>query len=240
MKRFIAYYRVSTSRQGESGLGLDAQASSVREYVKHQGVLVAEYTEVETGKRTDRPQLSNALSHARRIGATLVIAKLDRLARNVHFLSTLMKNGTDFLAVDNPNANRLTIQILAAVAEDEVLRISARTKSALQAYKARGGKLGAQDPRCCKLSQADARKGQLKGARTSELAAIKAYRDLIPTIRELRQAGQSLRQIAQTLNELGHTTRKHREWTATQIHRILKRSIAICDMGEEKQECPLT
>ncbi len=125
-----------------SGLGLDAQTASVREYVANQGELVAEYTEVESGKKSDRPQLGKALAHARRIGGTLVIAKLDRLARNVAFTATLMESGTDFLAVDNPTANKLTIHVLAAVAEDEARRISERTKAALAAYKTRGGKLG--------------------------------------------------------------------------------------------------
>lgn len=224
MKKFIAYFRVSTARQGESGLGLEAQASSVRDYVRNQGTLVAEYTECESGKRTDRPELSKALAHARRIGATLVIAKLDRLARNVHFLSTLMETGIDFLAVDNPNANRLTIQILAAVAEDELARISTRTKAALQAYKARGGKLGAQDPRCRRLSPDDARKGQQRGSRKTAENASKAYRDLEPVMAELRKNGKTFRQIADELNSSGHTTRNHRPWSATQVLRVLRRT----------------
>lgn len=224
MKKFIAYFRVSTARQGESGLGLEAQATSVRDYVANQGILVAEYTECESGKKSDRPELSKALAHARRIGATLVIAKLDRLARNVHFLSTLMETGVDFLAVDNPNANRLTVQILAAVAEDELARISARTKSALQAYKARGGKLGAQDPRCRRLSQDDAKKGQERGSRKTAENARKAYTDLEPVIANLRKNGKSFRQIASELNDAGHTTRNHRPWSATQIMRVLKRT----------------
>lgn len=223
MKKFIAYFRVSTTRQGESGLGLEAQASSVRDYVMNQGTLVAEYTECESGKRSDRPQLDKALAHARRTGATLVIAKLDRLARNVHFLSTLMETGVDFLAVDNPSASRLTVQILAAVAEDELVRVSSRTKAALRAYKERGGKLGAQDPRCRRLSAEDARKGQEKGSRKTAENASQAYRDLVPTIEELRNAGKSYRQIAHKLNEEGHTTRQHRPWSATQVLRVLRR-----------------
>ena len=119
MKKFISYYRVSTQRQGQSGLGLEAQKASVREFVNGHGELMAEYTEVESGKKADRPQLLTAMAHARRERATLVIAKLDRLARNVRFVATLMESGADFVCCDNPTANRLTVHILSAIAEDE-------------------------------------------------------------------------------------------------------------------------
>src|SRR5688500_15913302 len=121
MQRFIAYYRVSTRKQGQSGLGLEAQREAVARHIAAcGGKLIAEYTEVESGKRaTNRPQLAAALSHARGKGATVIIAKLDRLARNVAFTATLMESGADFVCCDNPTANRLTIHILAAVAEDE-------------------------------------------------------------------------------------------------------------------------
>ena len=141
--RCVAYYRVSTAKQGASGLGLEAQQMAVSEYVGRQGwELVGSFTEIESGKKADRPQLLKALEHCRRYKATLVIAKLDRLARNVAFVSNLMEAGTDFVAVDFPHANRLTIHILAAVAEHEREAISARTKAALAAAKARGVKLG--------------------------------------------------------------------------------------------------
>ena len=121
MKKFISYYRVSTPRQGQSGVGLAAQKASVREFVNGHGELVAEYTEVESGKKADRPQLLTAMAHARRERATLVIAKLgnSRLARNVRFVATLMESGADFVCCDNPTANRLTVHILSAIAEDE-------------------------------------------------------------------------------------------------------------------------
>ena len=233
MKKFIAYFRVSTVRQGESGLGLEAQARSVRDYGSNQGTLVAEYTETESGARSDRPELNKALAHSRRIGATLVIAKLDRLARNVHFLSTLMQSGLDFLAVDSPNANKLTLTILSAVAEDELERCRSRTVAALSAYKARGGKLGAQDPRCKRLSPEDAKKGQEKGSRKTAENASKAYRDLEPIIADLRKNGKSLRQIASELNDSGHTTRNHRPWSATQVLRVSRRT-------QESQESALS
>src|SRR5215218_1388890 len=119
MDPYIAYYRVSTDRQGRSGLGLDAQRAAVAGYLAGRGALLAEYTEVESGKKNDRPQLAAALGECRRHRARLVIAKLDRLARNVYFISGLMESGVDFVAVDMPEANRLTLHILAAVAEHE-------------------------------------------------------------------------------------------------------------------------
>jgi DNA invertase Pin-like site-specific DNA recombinase len=140
---FVAYYRVSTERQGRSGLGLEAQQKAVRDHLNGgDWKLVGEFTEVESGKRSDRPKLAEALKACRVRGATLIIAKLDRLARNVHFVSGLMESGVEFTAVDFPQANRLAVHILAAVAEHEAKMISERTKAALAAAKARGVKLG--------------------------------------------------------------------------------------------------
>ncbi len=180
MKRFIAYVRVSTQRQGESGLGLEAQQAAVRGYVNGHGELIAEYLEVETGKRADRPQLLKAIAHARRQKATLVIAKLDRLARNVAFTATLMESGADFVATDNPTATRLTIHILAAVAEEEARQISERTKNALAAYKARGGKLGAARPECREITREAGRRGSPLGAQRVAEQARAAYTDILP------------------------------------------------------------
>src|SRR5215471_9744339 len=141
--KFVAYYRVSTARQGRSGLGLEAQQAAVRAHLNGgRWKLVAEITEIETGKRADRPKLAEALKLCRIHGATLIIAKLDRLARNVAFISALMESDVEFEAVDFPQANRLTIHIMAAVAEHEAKMISERTKVALAAAKARGTKLG--------------------------------------------------------------------------------------------------
>src|SRR5713226_5817525 len=143
----IGYLRVSTKGQGESGLGIEAQKAAVETYAKQNGAtLIVCYLEVESGKLADRPELAKALSHAKRSKATLVVAKMDRLARNVAFLSALMEAKVDFIAVDNPAANKLTLHILAAVAEAEAEAISTRTKAALAAYKARGGKLGSARP----------------------------------------------------------------------------------------------
>src|SRR6516225_5307917 len=141
--KWISYLRVSTDRQGKSGLGLEAQRSAVADYLNGgKWSLVKEFKEIESGKRADRPMLAEAIKACRVYGAKLVIAKLDRLSRDAHFLLGLEKAGVDFVAVDMQNANRLTVGIMAMVAEDEGRRISARTKDALAAAKRRGKKLG--------------------------------------------------------------------------------------------------
>lgn len=223
-RRYVSYYRVSTTRQGESGLGLDAQRAAVTTFVTGHGELAGEYTEVESGKKVDRPQLAKALAHAKRCRDTLVIAKLDRLARNVAFVSSLMESGVDFQACDNPHANRLTVHILAAVAEDEARRISERTKAALAAYKARGGLLGSRHPRCRAIGPAANRRGQQAGtARNRERAEV-AYADLLPLMAELRRDGNSYREIGRELARRGQTTRTGKAWNGVQVRRVLTRA----------------
>jgi DNA invertase Pin-like site-specific DNA recombinase len=140
--KFVAYYRVSTDRQGQSGLGLEAQRSAVLAYVNGGSwTRIAEFTEIESGKHANRPQLAAALAACKKHKAKLVIAKLDRLSRNLAFIATLMDSGVEFVAVDNPHANKLTVHILAAVAQHEREMISQRTRDALQAAKARGKRL---------------------------------------------------------------------------------------------------
>src|SRR5476651_1137651 len=172
----VGYQRVSTKGQGESGLGLEGQETAIKAYAQQTGgKVVAMYTEIESGKRADRPELAKALAHARRAKATLVVAKLDRLARNVAFTSALVRAGVDFLCCDNPHANKLTIHILSAVAEDEAERISARTKAALAAAKARGTLLGSARPGHWKgheeARQAGAKAGAVAGAKARSDAA---------------------------------------------------------------------
>src|SRR5215471_5776281 len=141
--KFVAYFRVSTDRQGKSGLGLEAQRKAVLDYLNGGSwELVQEFVEVESGKHSERPQLEAALAACKKHRARLVIAKLDRLSRNLAFIATLMESGVEFTAVDNPHANKLTIHILAAVAQHEREMISERTKAALAAAKARGQRLG--------------------------------------------------------------------------------------------------
>jgi DNA invertase Pin-like site-specific DNA recombinase len=221
----IGYLRVSTKGQGESGLGIEAQRAAVEGYCKQAGAtLIFCYTEVESGKRTDRPELSRALAHARRSKATLVVAKLDRLARNVAFLSALMDSKVPFVACDNPHANRLTLHILAAVAEAEAVAISQRTKGALAAYKARGGKLGAALPQCRNLTQEARRKGARQAGVAVAKAATEAYADLRPALADLRGKGYSLKAIADDLNTQGHTTRRGKPWNPVQVARVLTRT----------------
>jgi DNA invertase Pin-like site-specific DNA recombinase len=224
-KTLIGYVRVSTQEQGKSGLGLEAQQAAIDAYAARNGGLVARlYVEVESGRKADRPQLKAALAHARRSKATLVVAKLDRLARNVAFLSALMEAHVDFVACDNEHANRLTIHILAAVAEDEARRISDRTRDALKAYKARGGKLGGARPECRNLTQEARQRGAKAAGEAVRALADKEYADLIPVIRELRGRELTQSAIAEELNRQGHTTRRGRPWNQVQVLRVLKRS----------------
>jgi DNA invertase Pin-like site-specific DNA recombinase len=227
--RLIAYYRVSTRKQGASGLGLEGQQAAVSEFASRTGgTVVTSYTEVESGKRADRPELARAIAHARRSRATLVVAKLDRLARNVAFLSALMDSGADFVAVDNPHANRLTIHILAAVAEDEAKRISERTKAALAAAKRRGVKLGSARPGHWDGREAQRLAGLERAhkaaAESHRAAADGAYADLFPVVRQLHGEGKSLQGIADELNRQGHTTRRGKPWNPMQVLRVLKRA----------------
>jgi DNA invertase Pin-like site-specific DNA recombinase len=216
----VTYYRVSTPRQGRSGLGLAAQQKAVSDHLNGgDWKLVAEFVEIESGKRSDRPKLSEALTACRVHGAKLIIAKLDRLARNVAFVSNLMEAGVDFEAVDFPQANRLTIHILAAVAEHEAKMISERTRAALAAAKAKGTKLGGF--RGSKLT-AEARQAGCK-ARTAR--AVSRAADLAPTIEALRAAGvTTLRGLADELNKRAiPTPRRQGGWQSAQVARVLAR-----------------
>src|SRR6516164_2276317 len=183
--KFVAYYRVSTQKQGRSGLGLEAQRQAVAEFLNGgDWKIVAELTEVESGKKSDRPELVKALAMCRLHGARLVIAKLDRLSRNAHFLFGLQEAGVDFVAADMPNANQLTVGIMAVVAQDEAKRISERTKAALQAAKKRGTKLGG-----FRGFMPTARMGKLSAEARGDRAEARAT-DLAPIIKEL-QAGRN-------------------------------------------------
>lgn len=223
-KQLVGYVRVSTKGQGASGLGLEAQQAAIDGHAAHNNAKVVRvYTEVESGRKNDRPELANALAHAKRAKATLVVAKLDRLGRNVAFLSALMQAKVDFVAVDNPAANKLTLHILAAVAEAEAEAISARTKAALGAYKARGGKLGATLPQCRNLNQAARVRGAKAAGESIRAKATEAYADLFPLLRELNSKGLSQYAIADELNRLGHTTRRGKPWNQVQVGRVLQR-----------------
>src|SRR5271163_3179620 len=200
--RFVSYLRVSTARQGVSGLGLEAQREAVARYLNGGSwSLVQEVVEIESGKRNDRPAIAEALRLCRLHRATLIIAKLDRLARNVHFISSLMESGVEFVAVDFPQANRLTVHILAAVAEHEASMISARTKAALGAAKARGVRLGGQRGSLDRMGRM-AQKGNAASATVRRAASVKRNEDLLPVIEDMRAVGFSTpQQIADGLNE---------------------------------------
>ena len=198
--RMVAYYRVSTDKQGESGLGLEAQQALVENYASQTGCeVIASFTEVESGKRADRPEIARALAHAKRHKARLVIATLSRLGRKVHFISGLMESGVDFVTADAPNDDRFVTHIKAAVSEDEGLKVSQRTKAALAALKARGVKLGTP----ANLTG----EAQAKGSQANRDKAITAYALVMPTIRQMRSEGLSLASIADGLNARGISTR---------------------------------
>jgi DNA invertase Pin-like site-specific DNA recombinase len=223
--RFVSYYRVSTAQQGASGLGLEAQREAVSRYVASVnggagGVIVADFTEIESGKKSDRPQIAAALAACRLRHATLVIAKLDRLARNVHFVSSLMESGVDFVACDNPHATRLIIHILVAVAENEREMISARTIAALAAAKARGVRLGNPN-----LKPGDRRASRVARQARTDLSNAHAA-DVLPYIERARKAGcTSLGELARALSACGiRTPAGGAEWRAVQVSRILKRN----------------
>jgi DNA invertase Pin-like site-specific DNA recombinase len=222
--KICTYLRVSTERQGRSGLGLEGQRAAVEAFCTRTGATIArEFVEVESGRHDERPKLGDALAFARRAKATLVCAKLDRLSRSVKFIATVLDSGVEFAAADMPDANRLTLHLLAAIAEGEAKAISDRTRAALQAAKTRGVPLGSRNPAVPSLTPEARQKGAALGSRASRQKAIEAYADLRPHIEGLRVAGLSLRLIANRLNDDGHATRSDSRWTAVQVRRVLQR-----------------
>jgi len=213
--KFVAYYRVSTDRQGMSGLGLDAQRAAVARHIG-QAELVAEFTEVESGRKNDREELAHAMSLAKRTKATLVIAKLDRLARNVHFISGLLESGVPFVCADMPEADRTFLQMMAVFAELEARKISERTKAALAQIKAQGRKLGSPTPELG--SAAGIAKLQAKADRYAERVG--------PLVREImaKTGAKTMRDIAEVLEARGiETPRGGCVWHASQVSNLLKR-----------------
>lgn len=213
--KFVAYYRVSTQKQGQSGLGLQAQKEAVAQYLNGgDWQLLAEFTEVETGKGSNalakRPELQKAIAYAKRHRATLVIAKLDRLARNVHFVSSLMESKVDFLCCDMPSATPLTIHILAAVAEDEAKRISQRTKDALAQAKRNGVKLG--NPQLAETLNAP------RIERANEFAE-----SMRPILSAFKASGMTQRGMVEELNAKGIASARGGGWSLIQLQRTLRR-----------------
>jgi DNA invertase Pin-like site-specific DNA recombinase len=220
--KVVAYYRVSTAAQGRSGLGLQAQRSAVEGYCRgRECQLLAEFTEVESGKRNDRPELAKALHYAKVTGATLVIAKLDRLSRNAAFLLQLQDSGARFVAADMPEACHLTVGILALVAQQEREAISARTKAALKAAKDRGTKLGNPNGAAALHRAA---KGNASAVRALKVAADRHAADLAPVVAQLQSEGySSLPALAKALNERQMQTPRGGKWYPSSVRNLLSR-----------------
>lgn len=230
MDRYVAYYRVSTKKQGESGLGLEAQVRMVQGYARN-GSIVEEFTEKETGtSKRERPILAEAIEMCKETGAKLLIAKLDRLARDVHFISSLSRTGVDFICCDNPNANKLTINLLASVAESEAEAISARTKAGLASIKERIRKDGMYLSRSGRnitslgtpdnLTDEGRRKSgevikqRFKNNRNTRMAR--------PYASELKDKGLELIEIADKLNSNGFITATGRQFNKFSVYRLMK------------------
>lgn len=220
--QFVAYYRVSTARQGKSGLGLDAQKRAVADFLNGGSwQLMAEFVEVESGKADDRPELEQALAMCELTNATLVVAKLDRLSRNLAFLARLQESGARFVAADMPEANELTIHIMAAVAQAERKAISKRTTEALAAAKARGVRLGGNRGNLHDLRKGPARSAEVRTRQSKERAAkVRRQIEAITAAGE----GTSLRAIAAALNDRGITAPRGGRWHAAQVKAVLRAS----------------
>lgn len=219
--RFVSYLRVSTAQQGASGLGLEAQRASVASHLNGgRWELLQEVVEVESGKRSDRPKLSEALRLCRQKKATLIIAKLDRLARNVHFISGLMESGVEFVACDMPAANKFVLHIMAAVAEQEAEAISRRTKAALQAAKERGTVLGGCRVSAERFLQIRTQATEARSHKSESFAT-----GLIPIIDDIKSKGAAtLRQIAEELNARSIDAPRGGQWSAVQVQRVIKKA----------------
>jgi len=213
---FVPYFRVSTEGQGRSGLGLEAQQRTVADYVRGVGGETLEpFVEIESGKRKDRPELARALALARRKKATLLVAKLDRLARNTHFITSLQQSGVSFRAADMPQANEFMVQILAAVAEYEARLISERTKAGLASARARGVRLGRPE---------NLVRGNHAAARLQASRALAVAVRMQPVVEALRRQGaSSANALARHLNQRGHVTDRGCCWHPATVARLLRR-----------------
>jgi DNA invertase Pin-like site-specific DNA recombinase len=221
MTTYIEYYRVPTNKQGRSGLGMEAQQEAVRQFLKDDDHTIAPpFIEIESGKNDDRPQLLAAMDACRNTGATLLVAKLDRLARDVAFIATMMKSEVSFVACDKPDADPFRLHIEAAIAEEEARKISERTKAALRVAKSRGVVLGGY--RGYALSDVDKESGRVASARTRASQAKGFAISLLPVINEIRESGvSSLNGIASVLNQRDIPTARGGVWSAVQVQRIV-------------------
>jgi DNA invertase Pin-like site-specific DNA recombinase len=242
MTDYIVYYRVSSPKQDKrkgskirfTGLGLEAQRTMVDRFPK-EGPILATYTEVETGRHNNRPELQKALAHAKAVGATLLIAKLDRLARNVAFTANLMDSDVPFICCDHPSATRLTLHILAAVAEEESRLISERTKAALAEAKKQGVKLGSARPGHWDGKERGWKKAVAAATEKRRREMASQYEILIPMIREQREAGQTMAQIRDWLNERGFKTTRKLPFTEGRVWCIINRYLGKEYLGKSKK-----
>lgn len=217
MKKYISYYRVSTMQQGNSGLGLEAQRTLVRSFIGSNGILIKEYEEIESGKKNDRPQLLTAIEHCKREGLTLLIAKLDRLSRNASFIFMLRNSKVDFVCTDMPEANSVTIGIMAVLAQDERERTSRRTREALAELKRQGKKLGSPQ----NLNS----ESRMKAVASNINKALNNTNNRKATamIISLRKDNLSYRQIANQLNSNGFLTSTGKNFSGAQVLMLYKR-----------------
>lgn len=216
---YLIYLRVSTSSQGRGGLGISAQRDAVERFIAgRSGNIVSEFVEVESGKRNDRPELEKAIRRCRLTGSTLVVAKLDRLSRNVAFLMTLRDAGVNFVAADMPEANTMTVGVMAVVAQHEAEAISARTKAALMAAKARGTVLGGFRRNAPDISLHTKRANQAVSAK-----ALRDAEDRRDLVEALLAEGLSLTGVAERLNNARVRTPRDGSWTSTTVSRMLHR-----------------
>jgi DNA invertase Pin-like site-specific DNA recombinase len=217
--KWIGYVRVSTEKQGRSGLGLEAQLKMISDYVAADGGdLVAIYEEVETGKKDDRPELMKALKHANLIGGRLLVGKLDRLSRSLHMITSLQKSNINFAVCDMPGCDSFSIHIYGALAQREVELISSRTKAALAARKAKGLPMGTNN-----LPTGGAKDASVKGIATIQRNANESALKVRATVGGLVAAGLSLRKIATQLNDMGVTTPRNSQWTAQAVKNAITR-----------------
>ncbi|MCA9381353.1 recombinase family protein [Candidatus Dojkabacteria bacterium] len=236
MKKFVAYYRVSTQKQGNSGLGLQAQKNAVANHISEKGNLIGEFTEVETGTRKKkRVEIYRAIELAKSNKATLIVAKLDRLARDVEFTSALFNGGVDFICCDNPNANKLTIQLLSVIAEHEAEVISKRIKDALKVKKEKieKGIYVNKDGSVMTPINGEVRLGNPNGFGEFQKLGVKKIKEnannnknniqAMDIICSARKEGMTFQAIADKLNKLQYTTRRGKKFNPIQVHRLFKK-----------------
>lgn len=228
---YIAYYRVSTTKQGDSGLGLSAQKEAVRRFIGQSNTLIDEYQEVESGKKSDRPQLLKAIDKAKETNSKLIIAKLDRLSRNASFIFTLRDSGVDFVCADMPDANTLTIGLLSVLAQEEAERTSERTKSALAVIKR---KISSGEKHYSKAGKLVTRLGRPENLKPEHIEKSRLVRQQAAKenqnskragafIISLYEQGFNFNKITAKLNEAGFVTPKGKEFTPVQTKRLYER-----------------